>query len=650
MKLRTVLLFFLITTTLCIAQEKKSKGDFLFYEYAYKDAIVAYKKELTKTKLTRQQYLNLADSYLKVGDFKQASKIYLDIYNLEASKKDTTVVMSNHKFNKLLQSLNSIAEKDKIKELLDKKKSFSSTNIMENAAFNNQLLASDVGAKLNFEIFNLEINSPQADFSPSFYNKKLLFTSGRPQKSRKIYEPSGESYLDIFTAKLRPDGNAANANLFKGIPSSNYHRATPFYSADINNIFYMLSNTTNGKLTFSKKGKNSLAIGKVNGIGDFIFLLKDLSTSFYYPFYDPKTSKLFFAADFEDGYGGTDIYYVHTNQGQIMSAPINLGPKINTPGNEIAPYIFENSIYFSSDIFYGLGGMDIYKSNILKDDTYSIPVNLGSGINSSYDDFGFIIKNNDAQGLTGYFSSNRDGGKGNDDIYGFIVEEKPGIKTILIKGNIKNNDTNESIHKALIQIFDAPGKLIKEAYSEEDGSYVIEIPWKETINLKVTKKRYSNFLVNYTNDQIAKVQKNNLNISLSLLDNLVEEKENQTVIKLNKFYFKRGKNDITPQIAMEMDKVIEIIKKFPQLQLRIESHTDSRAGGSTNFGISQKRADAIKHYLLENGVPSSNILYSVGYGEDRLVNKCKNGVFCLDMQHKQNERSLIVILNYNVIY
>ncbi len=102
-----------------------------------------------------------------------------------------------------------------------------------------------------------------------------------------------------------------------------------------------------------------------------------------------------------------------------MSAPINLGPRINTPGNEVSPFIFENSFYFASDIFYGLGGMDIYKSEIQGDKTFSIPVNLGLGLNSEEDDFGFIIKNNTTEGLTGYFSSNRPEGKGKDDIYGF---------------------------------------------------------------------------------------------------------------------------------------------------------------------------------------------------------------------------------------
>ena len=131
---------------------------------------------------------------------------------------------------------------------------------------------------------------------------------------------------------------------------------------------------------------------------------------------------------------------------------------------------------------------------------------------------------------------------------------------------------------------------------------------------------------------------------------MVEEQEDQTVIKLKKFYFGKGQSTITPEIAQELDKVVDVMGRFPQLQLRVESHTDSRGGSSSNFTLSQKRSDAIKKYLLQKGVPAGSILYSIGYGEEKLMNGCKNGVFCLDMLHKKNERSLIVVLNYNLLY
>ncbi|MEO0526066.1 MAG: OmpA family protein [Bacteroidota bacterium] len=643
MKFRTTLLFFLLVTSLMEGQNKKSKGDFLFFEYAYAEAITEYNKELGKGPLTNQQYLNLADAYLKTGNYKSASDNYLKVF-----KKDST--MSHHYFNKMLQSLSKTSGTDRAKAFLATRSAKLSEELMENASFNFELLNSGDDTDLDFRIFNIDGNSPQSDFSPAFFKDRFLFTSARPQKAKKIYGPSGESYLDIYVARINPDGNILNANPFTEIPSSKYHKATPYFSEELNSLFYILSNTDGGELTFDENGKNTLAMGFAKRQGPLQYLLRDLSTSFYYPFYDGASGRLYFAANFEDSIGGTDIYYVHTNRGMIMSAPVNLGPRINTPGNEIAPFIFENSLYFSSDVFYGLGGMDMYKSNIQSGESFSIPVNLGEGINSDKDDFGFIMKNDDKGGLIGYFSSNRLGGKGNDDIYGFKVKEKPGLKTLAIKGMVLKHDSKLGVSKTAIKVLDLDNTLIKEIYTKEDGSYQIEIPWRAGINLEVSKERYSSFYGSYEGPTLENLQKTPLDIHLALLDDLVQERENQTVIKMNKFFFEKNRASVTPEIALELDKVVYAVQKFPKLQLRVESHTDSRGGSSTNFRLSQNRSDAIMKYLVKSGVPSSNILYTIGYGEDKLTNKCKNGVYCIEYLHKQNERSLIAVLNYDLLY
>ena len=434
------------------------------------------------------------------------------------------------------------------------------------------------------------------------------------------------------------------------VPESKFHTATPHYSKDLNAVFYIVSNSDKGKLTFDENGKNALAMGIARGDGSFNYLLRDLSTSFYYPFYDAASGKLYFAANFEDSLGGTDIYFVYTNNGQIMSSPINLGPRINTPGNEISPYVFENSLYFSSDIFYGIGGMDVYKSEIGQDDFYSIPINLGKLVNSEKDEFGFIIKDNVGGGLIGYFSSNRPGGNGNDDIYGFTVDKRPGLKTLIIRGKITEDNSTLGIPGAAVKLFNKENELIKEVHSEDDGAFRLETPWQEYAKLDVSKDRYSAYTQEYDETALEEFQKNTLAIDLTELDALVQEKEGQTVIKMNKFFFGRGKYVVTPEIGTELDKAVSAIQKFPELQLRIEAHTDSRGGTATNFRLSQRRADAIKKYFLDKGVPSSNILFSIGYGEDKITNSCKNGVYCLETLHKQNERHLIVVLNYNFLY
>ncbi|MEX0360988.1 MAG: OmpA family protein, partial [Allomuricauda sp.] len=139
-------------------------------------------------------------------------------------------------------------------------------------------------------------------------------------------------------------------------------------------------------------------------------------------------------------------------------------------------------------------------------------------------------------------------------------------------------------------------------------------------------------------------------VQLAAYDDLVEEREGQTVVKLKDFYFGRGRTQLTPEIKTELDKVVTFVKDFPFVQLRIETYTDSRGGSSTNFRLTQGRSDAIKSYLIQNGVPETSVLYSIGHGENKILNNCTNGVYCLEVLHKRNQRSLIVVLNDNILF
>lgn len=432
---------------------------------------------------------------------------------------------------------------------------------------------------------------------------------------------------------------------FDRIPKSKYHQSTPFYSDKLATFFYSLSNTEDGELAFDENGKNAMAIGTLTNSGQFGFLLKSLSTSFYYPFFDDKTGRLYFAANFDDGYGGTDLYYVYINNGQIMSAPVNLGPRINSPGNEIAPYIYKGDLYFSSDVFYGLGGMDVYKSTIMEDDSYTIPVNLGKGINSVSDDFGFIIREGQNSGFIGYFASNRSGGKGGDDLYGFTVQEVPGIRTFVLRGKIVDLGSKEGLDKAQIRLLNAEGEVIKERRSMLGGVFRVEVPWQSQLTVEVIMEGYSIFSTAYSKESMEEIQQSPYIIGLVKIEDLLVEEEGKKVLKLNPFYFDKGKAEVNTQVATELDKVLDAVLRFPQLKFKIETHTDSRGSTSYNKKLSQDRSNAIKDYLLKNGLPSSAIVESIGYGEEMLTNNCTNGIYCLDFLHKQNERTLIVVVD-----
>jgi len=641
MKPRLIIAFFFISTAFCLSQEIKSQGDKYFYAYAYEDAIKAYQKQMQQGDLiSNNQRLNLADSYFKTGQYNKASKIYLDV-----NKNDS--IISDHRFNKMLQSLGKISEKERIKAFLKSRGNSFAGELLENSEFNDALLESDDSGSGGFFIFTLNSNSPQADNAPSFYRNDLLFSSSRKTRSKKVYGPTGESYLDIYRVAKDLNGSLSEANPFERIPTSEFHKSTPYYSESTGNVYYVLSNTEDKELAFDDNGKNALAIGMVNESGSFQFLLKDLSTSFYYPFFDAETGRLYFSANFKDSYGGTDIYYVDTNNGQVMSQPVNLGPRINSPGNEIAPYVFDNSLYFSSDVFYGLGGMDIYRSKILSDNSFSIPVNLGKGINTKYDEFGFIIKEDPGDGFTGYFSSNRPGGKGGDDIYGFKISENPGLRTLIFKGKVVKPPYDQLIADASVKVFDSDGKAIKEVFTGDNGVYQLEIPYNPVVTLEVSKETFSTFTETYNPKGLQELEKAPAKIELSSITDIVEEKEGKMVLNVKDFFFESGESNLTPEITLEIDKVVDAVKKFPRLKFSIETHTDSRGGRSSNQKISEERSAAIKAYLLTNGVPAQNITGSKGFGEDKIMNNCTDGVYCLDFLHQQNLRTLFVVENYD---
>ena len=627
-------------------KEKYSADDY-FFAYDYAKAVELYEMLQRNGKITPRQELKLAVSYLKSNQYQKSADTFISCY-----AKDTLSprLVDGFHFNYMMQSISKSSHKEEFGAYLQEYGPFLPKELMENADFNLQLLNAPADSEMNYEIFNPGINSKQNDFAPSFFEDKILFSSSR-LSSGKNRTSSGSVYLDIYEADLNEQGVASFPKRFKDIPRSLYHKSTPSYAKELNSFLYVLSNTNGSDLAYDDKGKNALAIGQKVIDGGFNYLMKDLSTSFYYPFYDELSSRLYFAAEFKDeGYGGTDIYYVYTNNGQIMSAPINLGPRINSPGNEIAPYIFEGSLFFASDIFYGRGGMDIYRSNVEDANNFTIPVNLGDQINGPFDDFGLVIRNF-GEGLLGYFSSNRSESLGGDDLYGFRVDKKPGLKTLTLKGKvIKPYGSLEGIENALVELYDGEGRFLKLVYADAEGNYRIETPWVNSVVVKASKKRHSIFKKSFDEKALNALQNQNLDIGLSLYDDLVTEKEGQVVLEMEALEFGKGKVKTTPDIQRKLEKVVDFIKQFPEVQLRIETYTDSRGGSSTNFRFTQQRADAIKSYLIQQGVPAANVPYAVGFGEQKIINNCKNGVFCLEMLHKRNQRTLFVVLNDNLLF
>ncbi len=407
----------LIANVVLAQRSFSNKGDRFYFELKFEKAVIEYNKIAAKQPLTKEQQVNLADSYYKIKNYKKAYEIYNRLYQDDNA-------LSTSDYNKLLQCLLKTKGVSAVKQLMQERKDFFSETLLNNAISNFDLLENYPDSLPVFTITKTTINSRGLDFAPAFYNDFLLYTSSKNTSYKTLYEPANEPFLDIYQAELSANGKLSNSKLFALIPNSPFHEATPHYAVGLQQVFYSASNKNGKNLEFNSEGINAMSIKAVQvnkpNSAPRTFL-KDLGVSFYYPFYDAENSILYFCANLPDSYGGTDIYYVFINSDQIMSKPINLGPNINTPGNEVAPYVFNNELYFSSDIFYGLGGMDVYKAPILEELKYGPPVNLGPTINTAFDEFGFIIKKQADNKYFGFLSSNRKGGLGKDDIYGFTL-------------------------------------------------------------------------------------------------------------------------------------------------------------------------------------------------------------------------------------
>ncbi|MPT35856.1 MAG: flagellar motor protein MotB, partial [Flavobacterium sp.] len=303
---------------------------------------------------------------------------------------------------------------------------------------------------------------------------------------------------------------------------------------------------------------------------------------------------------------------------------------------ETFPFVSQkNELYFASDGHLGIGGLDIFKSKILANG-YSVPENLGSPLNSPKDDFALII---DSQKQMGYFSSNRDGGQGSDDIY--KVKELPCKQ--LLKGRITDKEKSLPLANAKVSLFDANRKSIDSLQTDSGGLYRFEtIDCDKIYYIKAEKDGYQ---TRETSVIIpAKTGETTLNIELEKKSVPIKSGNDLTkVLSLEIIYFDLDKWNIRPDAEVELQKVITVLKEHPTITLDIQSHTDSRQTHQYNKRLSDRRAKSTLEYMVKHGI-DRNRLTAKGYGETQLVNRCSDGVPCSEAEHQQNRRSEFIIV------
>ena len=634
MKTKLFIFIFALSSTFMVAQKKLA--DKFFNNYGYVKATELYEEAVKKGDSSEHVLTRLGDCYYNNSKSKEAALWYGKAVN-KYNKVNPEYIF---KYIQSLRSIGNYVEADKW--LIKFKDIQNDDSRVKDFNANNLDIYQDLASTENVivEIENMPFNTEFSDFGGYSADGKLYFASARDTDVKKRYGWNAEPFLDIYyvTVTETEGKKEYGDDEFINSPKINtaYHEASIAITNDGQSMYFTRDNVDRrNKLDYDRKGTTHLKLYKatlVDGSWKNIVELpfNDDYFSNGHPALSADNTKLYFVSDREGGYGNTDIYEVDILDNGKYSEPKNLGPKLNTAGREMFPYVAKDStFYFSSDGYLNLGLLDIYKSNILKDENAG-PENLGAPYNSGYDDFAFYISDTSK---TGYFSSNRPGGKGSDDIYTFNAEPCQ-QKIIGIARNIK---TNEPLSNVEVKLINKAGKIIATVMTTETGAFEFDADCDNNYTVLGSKKDYKDALKEVaTNLENGKV--NNADLYLTpLID------DNQIVV--NPIFFDFDKWNIRTDAEYELEHIVDVMREHPNMVIKIESHTDSRGSDSYNMKLSDRRAKSTKDYILSRGIAKERIESAIGYGETQLLNKCSNGVKCSSEEHQINRRSYFYILN-----
>ncbi|MGB5418958.1 OmpA family protein [Algibacter sp.] len=635
MKTKFLILILVFCAHSLFAQKKLA--DKFFENYGYIKASELYERALENGDNSKHILTRLGDCYYNNSNSEKAAYWYqkaVDKYDIDTEHL--------YRFIQSLKSIGNYTEADIwTKKFIEIQNSDSRINDYD---YNNLLKYEELNSideALLINIENLPFNSKFSDFGSFIYNDKLFFASARGLDETKKYGWNKEPFLDLFEVAVKELGNTLefdDISLLKASKiNSDYHEASVVITNDGKTMYFTRDNVTRkNKLDFDKKGTTHLKIYKAtfveNSWENIIELpINDEKYSTGHPALSPDNKKLFFVSDREGGYGQTDIYEVDILENNKFGKPQNLGSKINTEGREMFPFISRDStFYFSSDGRLNLGLLDVFQSNIIKD-SISQPKNLGAPYNSGYDDFAFFIDSSN-DNKRSYLSSNRPGGNGNDDIY--TIYSKVCSQTI--KGITRDKKDNEILSNTKVKLINETGKIIDEILTTENGKYEFNVNCNQKYTVVASYIAYSDDKIEiFTDDENATITEHDL-----FLESLI--KGNQIVIK--PIFFDYAKWNIRTDSGFELENIVDVLRVNPTMIIKIEAHTDSRGRDRFNLKLSDKRAKSTRDYILSRGISPERIESAIGFGESQLLNKCSNGVKCTPEEHQLNRRSYFYIV------
>ncbi|GAB1445256.1 OmpA family protein [Flammeovirgaceae bacterium] len=471
-----------------------------------------------------------------------------------------------------------------------------------------------------YKIKNLDaINTPLSEYSPAYLNGELYFTASRDDS--RVYLATGTPFTKLY--KVQTSG--ANVDASTLAPLSEILN-TP--------------NVNDGCITFSPDGRIMLFAkgntGKKKGNPDVDIYMSRFRNGEWEeprqininqpdswestPAFSPDGSTIYFSSNRKGGYGGLDIYTARMDSRGRFSRVRNMGPDINTSGNETFPYVSEsNKLFIASDGHPGFGMLDLFE--VKRADGKYVVENLGQPMNSDADDFGIFLFKPDR----GFFTSNRDGGKGDDDIYTFVNED-PNLKVVnyYLEGitmTPKKDSTLEVLANTKVTLLDSRGEPMQDFVTGNDGKFFFRVYENEDYTLVGETDGYLVKRQSYTTHgksiPLESLKELVTNVTLDTLM-VLDKMEKNKIFVLNNIYFDLDKSDIRPDAAIELNKLVDLLMDNPEIKIEMSSHTDSIGTNSYNIQLSQRRAESTVAYLISKGIAPDRLV-AKGYGEEKPI-------------------------------
>ena len=621
-KIITIGCLFLVFNT-SFAQDKNTiKADALFDSYQYVGAIDEYLKLAENKNASSYIYAKLADSYYNIFNPDEAVKWYTKAIQGK-SKVDPEV------FYRYAQTLKSLG---KYKEANIQMDAFSKLIPNDSRAKeykeNPNYIPSLSNQTKMFDVAETTISyKNQSSFGAVLTNENELYFTSTKNTSKRTDKSIDQPYLDIYKAKRNANGTFSEAEAVSEL-NTPFHDGPVTISNDGKTMFFARDGHSEGSYQKNKEGTLKVAeqgIYKATKAGDKWANIEALPiNSVKYSVTNPSLSAdgktLYFASNMPGGIGESDIWKISIS-GNSYGKPENLGPKVNTAGKENFPFITEDEVlFFASMGKQGFGGLDVYKIDLR---TNEEAINVGKPVNSEKDDFSFSFNK---KANIGFFSSNKNG-------FDAVFSATPICKTNAIIV-VTNKKTGEIISNANVTIIDNKGNNIETQKTNSKGMVEYNVECGTFYSLQIAADNYETATI-----ILEKSNEKETTTAVQLLPEEVIITEKEVILK--SIYFDFDKSNITAQGAKELDKLVNVMKKHPEMVIFVKSHTDSKGKDEYNLNLSEQRTQATVQYIISKGIAQERIS-GKGFGATEPKINC--GKKCTDEQHAQNRRSEFLIV------